>query len=1052
MRKSLFFCLTLAGYAAAATPFCSWDFEQADNSGKYAVSTNGKFKVRTVVLTDAGFKGRGVVLDDKNALRLHLPDAENWTAFTFEMKFKLTEEVNQKVGHALFCYCKHDWNRSQFLLRITPKKQIEAIFNQTKPNPVGKFSVTSKVLNFEPDKFYTVRVASQDGGALKIWLDGELIAVKEKGAWGFNRLSVNKKPKANHLFLDIGRDMADPAKAYRPLNGIVDDIKIWNEFREPDLLNETSDSSRTTVPLIAEKKSTFTGKLSILDRPGKFAGTFVRPEQKYIDAAANAEIRLTAQDLIVRVKAPIAPGTALDRNSKATWGGDVIEFFFCPNPGKSGYFQYAANVSGFSAALGYTPAGAREEDFKSKSTIKSAVFPDRWEAEFVIPRSEIALDGDIDGKISTANITRIGKSGGGHSTWAPVGRAFHTPAKFRQVVFGSYEAALLKKLAASRAEFNKINGKSERKKAIADELDSLGKLIREKGNKGEFFDGLSHAIDRMAVRYTQLRFYGISTLVWKPDFIWGNDIAVSPLSKPLEKITIILPQNSFTYVGFVFSNLSGRPFLGQLKCFTMERFNRKKVYNDFNKYVGNYVKNDRSPIYRNVRFFEALPLISGGVIYDPLLPLPMNTLLRAGAGESKPIWIRLSSKDFPVGKHQFMMVLKPSYPGFTSVEIPVELSVKPVDLGTVQLDSVHSTFVNSDFIHGGGTDKDLVRYLADEDVNVIYSGAILGSGRLGVYPETDKEGNIIAYADYSMWDKLIETKVKYGIAKERINLLLEMELPEFSLQRFSEKKSRTVEFNTPAWKKAFRSWIYHFTGHMEAKHGITKDRIIFWTMDEPNGSINDKSSKMYQAWLSGKLIKEMSKEFRTMVTPHPYWMRGKDLSALKKLAEVHDIIKFYRPGLEARHLAAAKELPCEFWTYGIYDKTTRPEIYRKEYWQNLRDGFTSMINYWHLEDHAGGDGFSSEDGAKSRVDYGSTFMDMNMGTVVSSRREEAHLLGKEDYKLAEFCRRLLREKSDPVLQKELDRIIAKGASADMDGMEQCRLKLLDLAEKLQKRK
>ena len=76
---------------------------------------------------------------------------------------------------------------------------------------------------------------------------------------------------------------------------------------------------------------------------------------------------------------------------------------------------------------------------------------------------------------------------------------------------------------------------------------------------------------------------------------------------------------------------------------------------------------------------------------------------------------------------------------------------------------------------------------------------------------------------------------------------------------------------------------------------------------------------------------------------------------------------------------------------------------------------------------------------------------MDLGTIVSSRREEAHLLGREDYKLAEYCRRLLKAKPDEALQKELETILAEGASADMDGMELCRLKLLNLAERLGRR-
>ena len=259
MKKTTLLCgaLLLCG-AVFAGPFCEWDFEKTDAEGKFALSTDGKYKLRTRTLTDDGFKGKGALLDGKTAFGLHFPAAKDWTAFTFEMKFKLSEGVDQKVGAALICYCKHDWNRSQFLLRITPKQQLEAQFHQTKPNPEGKFTVTSKVLNFEPGKFYTVRVASQDGGALKIWLDGELVAVKEKDSWGFNRLTVNTIPKGNYLWLMIGNDRANSAKIYRPLKGTVDDIRIWNEFKEPDLLAETSAGNKTaSVPLIAEKKSTF---------------------------------------------------------------------------------------------------------------------------------------------------------------------------------------------------------------------------------------------------------------------------------------------------------------------------------------------------------------------------------------------------------------------------------------------------------------------------------------------------------------------------------------------------------------------------------------------------------------------------------------------------------------------------------------------------------------------------------------------------------------------------------------------------------------------------
>ena len=673
-------------------------------------------------------------------LRVRIPEAADWKSFTIEMKFKLNAGVDREKGNALICYAKHSWNRCQFVLRITPEKQLEAQFHQTTPDHDGSFTLTSGVQNFEAGTWYTVRVASQDEGALKIWLNGKLVAVKEKDSWGFNRLIPEKAPDGYPLLV-FGRDLArlpQPPLIYRPLNGTAEEIRIWNSFREPELIGETA--SGTDVPLVTEKAVAKTGQFEVLDHPGELLGTWERPEQKFVDSAAHAELTLTEKELIVRVVAPVAPGTELDRNPKATWSGDLIEFFFHPDPAKEEFFQYAANVSGFSAAFAYSAPGTARNDFKTASVIRSEAFPDRWEAVFTIPRAEIGLDGDIDGKIATANFTRTGKTGGGQSTWSPVGRDFHTISRFRQVIFGSYEAALRKELESSRAEFSGIRGDAETRQTIESELAELEKSIGVQPINGDRFVSIFEAIDRMSVRYTQLRFSGMTSLFWMPDFPWGNNIAVSPLSRPMEKISLTLPRNSFTYVGFAFTNLSGKSFLGQLKCFPKKRVEDKKVYNDFN----NHLRGDSDPVYRNVRFFETLPLAvsGGGIVYDPLLPLPMNTLLRAGAGETKLIWMRFSTEDFPAGKKNFVMVLKPSYPGFSPAEIPVDLEVKDIDLGTVKLDSFHYTFVNNTVL-GGYPDTELIRFLAERNVNVIYSGGVFGSGSVDVYPQADEEGNIL---------------------------------------------------------------------------------------------------------------------------------------------------------------------------------------------------------------------------------------------------------------------------------------------------------------------
>ena len=193
---------------------------------------------------------------------------------------KLNEEVNARTGNTLFCYAKNSWNRAQFALQITPKKQLEARFTQVvrKQEQV----LTSKQLDIKPGVFYTVRIAATDGGMMKIFLDGELVAMREKDSWSFNRLSTPKIPSGYPLLV-LGGNLAAMKTEYRTLNGVIDDVKIWNTFKEADAAASVEAGSSL---LVVEGKKSVTGKFLVLDRPTRFLGGFERPEQKFFDAAA----------------------------------------------------------------------------------------------------------------------------------------------------------------------------------------------------------------------------------------------------------------------------------------------------------------------------------------------------------------------------------------------------------------------------------------------------------------------------------------------------------------------------------------------------------------------------------------------------------------------------------------------------------------------------------------------------------------------------------------------------------------------------------------------
>ena len=1044
--KSAIFLLTVLSATIclnAAEPILEWNYENWKRNR--SVSQNGQVSIYGVPAKKDGVNGStGVICGDKARVQIaFFTQCQDWKEFTWEMKFKLDDKVDSRQGNALFCYGKHSWDRAQFLLWITPKQQLEGRFTLNIDGKKATVSATSSPLKFNPRQYYTVRVASGSGSAMKIWLDGRLVAIREKKSFGFNDL-VCKSPKWYPL-LAIGHDLANLEKVYRPLMGIVDEIKLWNTFEEPTL-NEKLTSAATAGDhlLLKQGSRASTGKFSVLDRPGQALGSFIRPEQKFLDAAAHAEIELTDKDLIVSFHCPVADGMRPEKSRKQMWSGELVEFFFRPSPEKTEYFQYAVNLTGLFESFRWTSRGNADSGFKSSSTFEVVDESRKWTAVMRIPRKEIGLEQIKSGQTVTMNFTRTGATGGGQSTWSSVGSNFHDIDCFRTVVFESRKDALRDELKKSRMEFEKIECTTEEKAKVAKELDKLAVMIEKNGNDSSMFNGFRRLINGMQARYTSLRFASIPALIWTQPFPWGNDIQVSSLSSKTEKISLVLPQNSYTFTSFVFSNLTEKPFLGQLKCFPATRREKKLIYNTFNDSLWSDGKHQQLPVYRNAVFFEAIPkeTASGSTIYDPMSPLPMNTLIRAAGKESKQLWLRFSSEGMTPGLHKYILYLKPSCAGFQVQEIELNVDIRPVDCSGIKLDSGHYTS-----IYQHGAKEGLIRFLAEKQNNLIYTGCF-GQRSLDIYPEVDKQGNVLRFNDYKQIDDMIDKTIRNGIAKTHIKLWCFLELASYGLARNGKGQ---LPYNSLEWKKAFKAFLADFTGHLEKKYGIGKDRIVFYPVDEPSGDINDPKSRMYQAYLQGTIIKEAGKDYRTMVNPLPDVLRdfAKKKSDLTKLLDVYDIIELYRPGITPAIAKWAKESGKTIWTYGIYATTVQPDVYRREYWQSLRDGFTEVITYWHLESHAGGDGFNPQDGTTSRADYGSIYADLNQGTVLSSRRHEAHDLGREDFRLAEYCRRLLKKKNNPSLTAKFDMIIKKAAGGNMEDMEKARLELLQLAEALQ---
>ncbi len=173
---------------------------------------------------------------------------------------------------------------------------------------------------------------------------------------------------------------------------------------------------------------------------------------------------------------------------------------------------------------------------------------------------------------------------------------------------------------------------------------------------------------------------------------------------------------------------------------------------------------------------------------------------------------------------------------------------------------------------------------------------------------------------------------------------------------------------------------------------------------------------------------------------------------MRAQAECFDIFCSLRRNLsrETQDIWRGKEL----WSYLVLSSNTQPYIYRRMFWLNFRDGMNGLCPFWHMEEHAGGDGFEFFTGWANgiRSNYGAVYADITHGAVLTSRRLEAHNLGREDYRLMDFCRRKLAERPDGKMSRVLKQLVSEAASGDaMSALDAGRVKLDSLRERLAKR-
>ncbi len=1042
MRFCILLALLWSFVLTAGTPVLEWKFEKIVNTNylESCQATGRKQWLRGAPRRGAGVTGDALDCGpsaNNFVAELNMP----YRAFTIDLKFKLDNPVNPRNGNTLVWYALHSWGRSDFLFKITPKKELMAQFF-TKDSKTGaiklSYTVLSKPLDIESGRYYSVRVSSVSGGNLKIYFDGVLVAARDK-AVSFCDLTAGNDPRYYPMLMLGGE--ARTAKPRFQLDGVIDDVRIYDhEVPMDDAPAGSPAGSAAAAPAAAAGDNSLplsltagavTAPFQVLDVDLQAGVVFRQAAKVFTDHAAHAEIKVQSDKLIVEFICPVSPAHPVERDASGFWRGEMVEFFWSPDPAAQNYYQFCCNVSlRRSDAIAWNGVGKRNNNWRSNFEVQFSEISSGYRVKMIIPLSELGIEPGNKSKVYRANFTRSGKSAGGRSTWAAVGQNFHNIDAFGFVISGTLADFLDLKFAELKQRIAGITLNEQ----LSGKLASLERSISACGNDPAKFAAAKRNMENFENEVVMHSLAGKKLIISQPD-MWQDDIAPSLLTRPVRSFKVRMAQNSITFLPFAVSNMTDRRFLCRIKCmdtFPVSRFDNAPA--------------QRFPLDGGFR--EAIPHDdnSGKSFYDALAPLPLGQLLRVAPKDTAAVWLTLSGIGIAPGVYRTNIVIKSATAGFDNEVIPLEVEVLPVDLASVETDTALYNYIQSRFVNTFSADPtELLSLLVARNVNYLYCN-VPGAEDMDIYPSFDADGNI-GECDFADLDNLIDSYIRCGMPKERIKLwfYLAMDYPGYCLK--SNGKTFPFPKFSPQWQSAFAGFLRQLYDHCQSKYGISPERIVFCPVDEPQGDCDDQESTMYKACAFARFIKSVAPQARLMANPFSFSDAPLHRKNFARLAECFDILSPYSGQLTPGMVSYINSLKFkEVWTYNILQKFHAPYAYCRKLWENMHHGFSTVSTYWHVDQSDGGDAFCPFDYSGSRRnDYATIFADFSGGRGILSRRHEAYFLGSQDARLITLCRRLAQGKPEAA---RIESIIARGAEGDMSIIDECRNELLTIALQL----
>ena len=740
-----------------------------------------------------------------------------------------------------------------------------------------------------------------------------------------------------------------------------------------------------------------------LDEPGwtaaKQAGGFV-DNMSSAPASPRTDLYLahTDSDLLIgavchepnmkSIHAESMPG-----RDREIYRNECMEMFLDPRADRASFMHFIVDVMNqHFDALGQDPVGFNP-------AWESATYQgsDYWSVEIRIPFSSLATTAPKPGDFWLGNFNRERFAGGRtneYSSWNATMGSFDSTGRFVPIIFDSRKAYLLKRADALSTESTKwpddvrdsasgwlgdlaswrdgLNSMKDDELAasFADQERRLGSLEKQAG---------AYRLQVLRGSLGGRSFY--VTRSWPYEPFKGQN---GPLDSTLSPINLTLLKEEWADLAFNLTNVSDKPVT--LRCVVRRE---EKAFDKLG-FPG-----------LNLRWQEALPVATadGNPTWDAIMQLPVG-VVTISPGATSQVWLSMQDPAADKQATREGFVRFEPIDGSVGSPIAVPISIKVLPIVLTKNPPMHCFTWNIIGIPGENDPGWFKKHNDDlrthgVDIYMMHGYSLMPR------PKAKPDGTL-EKLDFSRMDAVIEaTKKDFLLYYATVDI-------------FDGDSPKTdffgIPFGTPAYEKAFKTWIKAVIGRFK-QHGIGYDRFMINPADE----LSSDNCVLLTKW-----VKEVDPKAVTILD------NINTLEQVKKFDSICDIwmphYNHYQSELYTEPIEYLRKLGKPLWVYyyseGANEKHEHPaQRYMYRFWWAYANHVTGM-GYW-AQQYYGDPWYRATEAGR----YDTSLVYPSENELVPSRRWQAWRQGWQDTCLFDLAAKKLTAEKDSKGQVKLNNLI-----------------------------